>query len=202
MSRGTRTVVENHIKFVKEQVFIQEKLALEFDEDDYRKGLHLKTATNFVDLARFLEEIQKRESKTVAFFHRADTPQRRILLTYEEIQSAPDELLKELNISDAERQELLIEYLIAEAGGVLSLDRIIIGLYARTKEVPKRGTLTTRLFRMANKGMIYNVPGKKGVYSTYELTEAEAKKMFGQFDGESADGCGSGGSAQAVSQRD
>ncbi len=32
---------------------------------------------------------------------------------------------------------------------------------------------------MVGKGMIYNVPGKKGVYSTYEMTPDEAKKMFG-----------------------
>ena len=33
--------------------------------------------------------------------------------------------------------------------------------------------------------MIYNVPGKKGVYSTYEMSEQEAKKMFGNVDAES-----------------
>jgi hypothetical protein len=27
--------------------------------------------------------------------------------------------------------------------------------------------------------MIYNVPGKKGVYSTFEMTEQDAKKTFG-----------------------
>ncbi len=31
--------------------------------------------------------------------------------------------------------------------------------------------------------MIYNVPGKKGVYSSYEMTDQEAKKLFG-VDGE------------------
>jgi hypothetical protein len=58
----------------------------------------------------------------------------------------------------------------------------MVELYKRTKEVPRRNTMTSRLYRMAGRGMIYNVPGKKGVYSTFELTEQEAKKMFGQFD--------------------
>jgi hypothetical protein len=74
--------------------------------------------------------------------------------------------------------------MIAQDGGVLSLDKIMVELYRRTREIPKRTTITSRLYRMAQKGMIYNVPGKKGIYSTYEMTEQDAKKMFGQFDGE------------------
>ncbi len=64
----------------------------------------------------------------------------------------------------------------------MSLDKIMLALYERTKEFPRRTTITSRLYRMALRGMIFNVPGKKGIYSTYELTEADAKKMFGQFD--------------------
>ena len=174
--------IDNHVNFVKDQVAVQERLARKYDEDEYRKSLHLKTANNFADLARFLEDIQKRGTEDIAYLNRGDTPQKKILLTFEEIEHAPEELLKELNLSETDRQELLIEYLIAQAGGVLSLDKIIVQLYNKTKDIPKRATVTSRLFRMASRGMIYNVPGKKGVYSTYELTEAEAKKMFGQFD--------------------
>ena len=46
---------------------------------------------------------------------------------------------------------------------------------------------------MVSKGMIYNVPGKKGVYSTYEMTEQEAKKLFGT-DGEADEPTVTGGS--------
>jgi hypothetical protein len=126
--------------------------------------------------------MQKRGSASTGYLNRGDAPQKQLFLTFEEIQNAPDELLKELNISDTDKQDMLIEYIIAESGGILSLDRIIVELYKRTKEVPKRNTLTSRLFRMAGRGIIYNVPGKKGVYSTYELSEHEAKKMFGQLD--------------------
>jgi hypothetical protein len=176
--------IDNYVTFVKEQVAVQEKLARKYDEDAYRSRLHFTTARTFADLARFLEDLRKRGTQVSAFLNRADTPQKRILLTFEEIENAPEELLKELNLTENDRQELLIEYMIAQAGGVLSLDKIIIELYARMKEVPKRTAVTQRLFRMANRGMIFNVPGKKGIYSTYELTEAEAKKMFGQIDAE------------------
>jgi hypothetical protein len=176
--------IDQYVSFVKEQVTVQEKLAQKFDEDNYRSSLHFKTARSFSELARFLEEIQKKGTYDRAYLNRGDSPQKRILLTFEEIENAPDDLLKELNLAETDRQELLIEYLIASAGGVLSLDKIIMELYTRTKEVPKRAAVTARLFRMATRGMIYNVPGKKGVYSTYELSEADAKKMFGQTDPE------------------
>ncbi len=178
------TKIDNYVAFVKDQVGVQQKLARKYDEDSYRSGLHQKTASNFAELGRFLEEIQKKGTQQTAYLNRGDSPQKRILLTFEEIENAPDELLKELNLTDTDRQELMIEFLIADAGGVLSLDKIMIELYKRTREVPKRNALVSRLYRMASRGMIYNVPGKKGVYSTYELSEAEAKKMFGQFDGE------------------
>jgi len=181
------TKIDNYLNFVKEQVGVQEKLARKYDEDSYRSSLHQKAATNFRDLSRFLEEIQKRGTQHSAYLNRGDNPQKRILLTFEEIEHAPEELLKELNLSETDRQELMIEYLIAQSGGVLSLDKIMIELYNRTKEIPRRNTITSRLYRMAGRGMIYNVPGKKGVYSTYELAEADVKKMFGQIDGETSE---------------
>ncbi len=48
--------------------------------------------------------------------------------------------------------------------------------YRRTRDVPKRNTITSRLFRMAGRGVIYNVPGKKGPYSTYDVSEEEQEK--------------------------
>jgi hypothetical protein len=176
--------IENYIAFVKEQVSVQERLARKFDDDPYRKNVHLKSASGFADLAKFLEEIQSKGTHRTAYLNRGDSPQKRILLTYEDIDGAPEELIKELNISDADRQELQIEFLIAQHGGVLSLDKILVELYKKTGDVPRRNTVTSRLYRMAARGMIYNVPGKKGVYSTYELSEQDAKRMFGS-DGES-----------------
>ena len=173
--------IENHLAFVKEQVSVQEKLAKKYEED-YRRNMHIKTANGFAELARFLEEIQKKGTEHLGYMNRGNAPQKRLFLTFEEIENAPEELLRELNISETDKQELLIEYIIAEHEGVFSLDKIMMELYKRTSEVPKRSTVTSRLYRMASRGMIYNVPGKKGVYSTYELSEHDAKKMFGQFD--------------------
>jgi hypothetical protein len=182
----TRTMrkIDTYLDFVKEQVSVQDKLSKKLDYDEYRRSVHRKSKNSFMELADFLEEIKKRGVRETSYLNRGGAPQKRIQLTYEEIEHAPEDLLRELNLSDTDKQELLIEYIIAQEGGVTSLDRIMLELYKRTKEVPKRTTTITRLFRMANRGIIYNVPGKKGVYSTYELSEAESKKMFGSDDSE------------------
>jgi hypothetical protein len=178
--------MEDYLAFVKEHVGIQQKLAQKYEDSPYRKSQHLKSAKNFADLANFLAEIQSKGTRDTSYLNRGDSPRKRIALTYEDVDGAPEELLRELNLSDADKQDLLIEYLIAQAGGVLSLDKIMVEFWRSTRDVPKRTTLTSRLFRMAGKGIIYNVPGKKGVYSTYELREDEAKRMFGA-DGEAED---------------
>lgn len=178
--------IDNYLAFVKEQVEVQHKLARKVD-DPYRKTQHRNTAKSFSDLADFLREIQANGTNDTSYLYRGDSPQKRISLTYEDIDGAPDELIKELSLTEADRQDLLMEYLIAQAGGVLSLDKIIIELYKRLREIPKRSVIIARLYRMVGKGMIYAVPGKKGVYSTYEMTEQDAKKMFGQTDGEPED---------------
>lgn len=175
--------LDHYLAFVKEQVGVQQGLAKKYEDSPFRKGQHLKSAKNLIELADFLAEIQANGTQDTSYLNRGNSPQKRLLLTYEEIEGAPEELLKELNLSETDKQDLLIEYLIAKAGGVLSLDKIMLQLWKKSGEVPKRNTLTSRLYRMAAKGMIYNVPGKKGVYSTYEVTEEEAKKLFGN-DGE------------------
>jgi Fe2+ or Zn2+ uptake regulation protein len=191
--------IEDYISFVKEQVSVQDKLSKRYEDDPYRRGLHAKAGESFSKLSGFLEEIRRKGTRDTAYLNRGSSPQKRIQLTYEDIENAPEELLKELNVSETDKQELLVEYLIAQEDGVLSLDRIMVDLYKRTREVPKRSTLISRLYRMVNRGMIYNVPGKKGVYSTYELSEQDAQKMFGLVDVEAEETPSSSAPAQPPS---
>jgi hypothetical protein len=94
-----------------------------------------------------------------------------------ELDDLPEDLIKELS-ADNDRVEHVIFKIIDEAGGITSLDRIIIGLYRKTGEVHKRSATTSRLYRMSQKGFVFNVPGKKGVYSTKQLTDEDAAKLF------------------------
>jgi hypothetical protein len=68
---------------------------------------------------------------------------------------------------------------IDEAGGVASLDQILVGHFRKTGEVMKRTTLTSRLYRMANKGLIFPLPNKKGVYSTSKFSDHEVAQLLG-----------------------
>lgn len=171
--------IDTYLAFVKEQVGVQQKLAKKYEESPYRKGQHQSSAKSFSELAEFLSEIKDNGTSDTSYLHRSSSPRKRMLLTFEEIDGAPDELLKELNLTDADKQDLLAEHIIAKSGGIQSLDKIMLYLWKKTGEVPKRSTLTSRLYRMVAKGMIFNVPGRKGLYSTYEVTEDEAKRLLG-----------------------
>lgn len=104
---------------------------------------------------------------------------RSITLMPDELDGLPEELISEL-ISDSDRSEREIYKVIEECGGIASLDRIILTLYKKTGEVHKRAGTTSRLYRMSQKGFAFPVPGKKGVYSIKQLSEAEAEKLFGE----------------------
>lgn len=102
---------------------------------------------------------------------------RSINLLPDELDGLPDALVSEL-ISDSDRIEREIYKILEECGGIASLDRIILTLYRRTGDVHKRAATTSRLYRMAQKGFAFPVPGKKGVYSIKQLSEAETEKLF------------------------
>lgn len=163
--------LKEYLPFVKSHILIQENLANKFNKPEYpeyKSKLHIKSAYEFSQLfeiidksCKYIEELEKRPSEALA-------PQKSqsLELTYDEIEGLPEDLIKELSVSDTDKIEYLIRTIINEAGGTLNLDRIIIGLYKQTNEIHKRTAITARLYRMVQRGTVSNVPGKKGVYST------------------------------------
>ena len=101
-------------------------------------------------------------------------------LSLADIEGAPQELLEELSVSESDRQEMFIADIIDGFGGVASLDKIIVFLHKRTGTVVKRNTMVSKLYRMAEKRMIFNVPGKRGIYSSFEMNEEDAERLFGR----------------------
>lgn len=95
-------------------------------------------------------------------------------LTPADIDGLPPELIQELSISDTDMAEFAIISIMNDAGGIMTLDKILIALYKRTGEVNKRTTVNGRIYRMVQKGSLFAVPGKKGVYSTKQITDLEA----------------------------
>jgi hypothetical protein len=168
----------SYVEFVKQQARFHESRAKRKDiaSAPERQRLHLETAKKFNSLAADLE-LGQQALDTVAAQKQEGSSPRQLSLLPEDIKDLPEELLQQLSISEGDRTEFLIFSLVERAGGVLSLDKILIELWKKTGEIHKREKLTSRLYRMTNKGTLFNVSGKKGAYSTRELTEDEIAKL-------------------------
>ena len=84
--------------------------------------------------------------------------------TYGDLSDIPPELMKELagiKVDDLEQQLFTI---IKSGAGEVQLDSVLIELFRRFKIIQTRKFLQNKLWRMAQKGVIYSVPGRKGVY--------------------------------------
>jgi hypothetical protein len=143
--------------------------AKRFESDPRRHALHSETAERF----RETLDILKTPSVGVESPALRSTP--KLNLEWSELQDLPPELMAELSISDSDKLDFSIASLIEDVGGVATLDRVLVSIFKLTGEILKRATLNARLWRMVQKEMIFSVPGKKGVYSSRQLTEEEAK---------------------------
>lgn len=162
--------VEKFLPFVKSQHDFHERKSGKFPSGDRRNRLHEGTANNFDELYQFLVSLrEKRVSSARAT--------KGLHLSWNELEDLPEELLEELSLTEADKLEYSIAELIENCGGVVSLDRLLVEIFKLTGKVLKRQNLNARLYRMAQKEMIFNVPSKKGVYSSQPLTEEDAEKL-------------------------
>jgi len=166
-----------HIPFVNQQAEFHANMASRFGTgskypDLKRSEKHAETAKQFQELITDIDEAGKLPEQTS--LPSRQPKQIQLMLSFDELEGLPEELLQELSISGGDRTDYTMLKLIDDLGGIASLDRIIYGLYKQTGEINKRSTITSRLYRMTQKGLIFPVPGKKGVYSTQELSENEA----------------------------
>lgn len=146
--------------FVKAQAERASKFAARCpDRKPVRKQNLQRIAEQFRQLAELLETapVTTRRAREVAD---------RLSLMPSDISDLPKELVDELSLSEGDKQDFEILSLFEEADGILSIDHVLIRLYRRHGEVLTRQKVNSRLYRMANKGLLYAVPGKKGVYST------------------------------------
>lgn len=158
-----RNVVD-FIDFVKHQIEYQDRRATITREDPVKLNFHIETAKQFRALLEFLEDpkiIQLHKPLDLGEIDPTGA------LMPRELVGLPQELIDELILGGGiDPQELLIVQLIENAGGMLSLNRIQIGIYNNSKEIVKRPALTAKLYRMVQSGMIFRVPKKKGIYTT------------------------------------
>lgn len=75
----------------------------------------------------------------------------------------PDELKKELNLSSDADNKIL--ELFKRAGGTLNISEVLVGLYKVHGEVKTRQFVSSTLYRMRKKKLLYPT-GRKGEYTT------------------------------------
>jgi hypothetical protein len=151
------------VAFVKEQLAFHKQSAERFVDKPYRKTRHLETAAKLQELLDLMLERQSAQVRALTATAPLIDQSRRLTLTPSDIADLPEDLLAELSVS-TDRVEFQILSLLEESGGVLSLDQILVGLYRATKQIHKRQTITSRLYRMNQKGLVESVPERKGVY--------------------------------------
>lgn len=172
-------MLNKYLKFVNEQADFHEKMAQKFGLDSFRSKLHVSTAEKFRSLSVDLDSADKALDGHVGSGHQEHQKPIQLSLSIEDIEGLPDELLQELSLSDGDKTEFAIVNAIEEASGIISLDKLLIALYKKTGEIHKRNSLYSKLSRMASKSLIHYVPGKKGVYSTEQLTSDDVSKLIG-----------------------
>ncbi|MGB7815631.1 MAG: hypothetical protein WBL28_04685 [Methylotenera sp.] len=155
--------VDDYIAFVKKQIDYQDRRAVMTRGDSKKNPFHVETAKQFRIMLEFLESLSNEPTlvKNVISDINPIAP-----LLPKELVGLPQELIDELSAKGTDKQELLIMELIEAAGGTLSLDRILIGIYNKSGVIMKRPAATAKLYRMIQKEMIYTVPKKKGIYTT------------------------------------
>lgn len=184
-------LVQQDISLLNEQITFHEKRSVAVQNEPWRTKIHQHTAnslrvinTHMLDMLSTIKEqettIQSLQKELDGVQHQPKSlkTSHQINLTFDDIQDLPDELIKELSINKDDL-DFIISNLIAEAGGILSLDKILVGLYKKTGEIHKRTAINNRLYRMGTRGELFSVPGKKGVYSTEQLTIEQMNQMFG-----------------------
>lgn len=112
---------------------------------------HIQNATLLEAVAAELEQLR-----------RATQP---VPASYGDLSDLPPELLKELSGIRADDREQQLYTIIKSGDGEVELDQILIELFRRFKVVETRKFLQNKLWRMAQKGMVWIVAGKKGVYT-------------------------------------
>jgi hypothetical protein len=102
-----------------------------------------------------------------------------IQLVPHDLEGLPEELKRELAISEAEQFDLDVLKVIEQAGGKISLDVLLVRWYREKGEVVKRRTMTNRIYRLLNKKRLYSTPGRKGVYQLAKPSEITAQQENG-----------------------
>ncbi len=86
----------------------------------------------------------------------------------------PDDLIAQLQISDADRfQWCVVDLINRTPDKMISIEVLLIALYHITGKIYERADLANRMSRLSRKGAAFPVPGRKAVYTTIAPSGAE-----------------------------
>ena len=102
--------------------------------------------------------------------------------SYGDLSDLPPELVKELTGIKVDDLEQQIFTVVKAGGSEVDLDSILIELFRRFKVVQTRKFLQNKLWRMAQKGVIQTVPGRKGVYTAQPVSASTKPSTNGFLD--------------------
>lgn len=85
-----------------------------------------------------------------------------------DINGLPEEVLESLNLSVSDRIEYKIHDLIDRLGGAANVDKIVIALYHDTGEIHERKQIASKVYRMAQKGLLFSSATGKGIYTIHD----------------------------------
>lgn len=126
-------------------------------KDSENEGHHLRSArqlANAENLEALIREIED-----------ARTRLRPIPTNLGDLSDLPEEVLAELSLTRIDEMEQQLRDIVASGNGAeTGLDAVIIEMYRRHKVVQPRRFIMNKLYRMAQKGLIQSVEGRKGVY--------------------------------------
>lgn len=88
---------------------------------------------------------------------------------YHNASELPEELKKELRLSDDADNKIL--EIFKQGGGTLNISEVLVGLYKVHNETKTRQFVSSTLYRMRGKGLIFPT-GRKGEYT---INREEAK---------------------------
>jgi hypothetical protein len=92
--------------------------------------------------------------------------------SYGDVSDLPPELLEQLTGVKTDALEDQIYSIVKAAGEQIELDHLLIELFRRHGDVHQRRFIINKAYRMAQKGIIHIVAGRKGVYSVQQQDEA------------------------------
>ena len=143
-------------------------LKYEVDGDTSRARIQTQRSDALEAVAHELESARKRL--------------RPISTDFGDLSDLPEEVMQQLNLTKVDELEQQLRDIVASGNGAeVGIDPIIIELWRRHRITKSRTYIMNKLYRMAQKGSISSVDGKKGVYCVPKPCSENSSANFGEL---------------------